>query len=121
MMIKTTKRDFKLFVSEFKKWIDILNLHDWRVGFFHQEIGANFAEIECDHEFHIATVYLNKSLDDVEKQDIKKTAKHEALHLFFSGLRAIALYKSKRQREFDVEIEEERLVVLLTNVFKNGI
>jgi len=80
-------KDFELFKSEFKKWQVKFGLTGYKAYFKHEPIDGAFANIEVNQERMIATVTLNSDLAENKSfKDIKRTAKHEALHLLIHRL-----------------------------------
>jgi len=80
--------DFELFQEEFKVWQGKFGLMGYGVYFKHEEIDGAFADISINHELMVATVRLNNKLPDEIKpfSDIKRDAKHEAIHLLIGRL-----------------------------------
>ena len=83
-------KDFQLFQREFKRWQQRFGLTGYEVHFKYEPIGDAFAEISINQEEMSATVRLNSKLPDKDKphKDIKRDAKHEALHLLLARLQA---------------------------------
>lgn len=83
-------KDFPLFQKEFKRWQQRFGLTGYEVHFKYEPIDDAFAEISLDQEEMTATVRLNSKLSDKDKphKDIKRDAKHEALHLLSGRLQA---------------------------------
>jgi len=83
-------KDFELFQKEFKKWQVKFGLTGYSVYFRYEELDGSFASIDVKQEAMVATVRLNSKPDDDVKQfkDIKRSAKHEALHLLINKLEA---------------------------------
>ena len=81
-------KDFKEFQKWFKRYQDKFGLSGWEVFFKYEPIGDGFANISTELGDMSATVRLNSKLpDNVEPfKDIKRTAKHEALHLLCARL-----------------------------------
>ena len=80
--------DFELFQSEFKKWQEKFGLNGWTVYFKYEPIEDHFAEIVTNLDNMVATVRLNSELPEKDKplKDIKRDAKHEAIHLLIARL-----------------------------------
>jgi len=105
--------DFQLFQSEFKKWQEKFGLTGWQVYFKKDLIDGCFADISFCHGLQVATVRLNDKLPDKDKpfRDIKKDARHEALHLLLARLEGNAKFRYASENEITESIEE--LVVKL--------
>lgn len=85
-MKKTTKKQFEIFKKECKRWITFFGLTEWRIYYYHEDIGDNFGERRADISAMNASIVLNTNFPDEEisKQDIKKTAFHEICELMLS-------------------------------------
>ncbi len=81
-MAKVNK-DFELFKKEFTKYQKLFGLTGYQVYFKHEPLGEYFASMNIDLTNMVATVRLNSKLEDKSKpfKDIKRSAKHEAIHL----------------------------------------
>ena len=101
-------KDFALFQKYFKEYQQRFGLTGYRVYFKYEPLEKNFAEIDCDTEYMVATVRLNSSLPDKDKphKDIKRTAKHEALHLLLMRLEGNAEDRYSSSRQIYGSIEE---------------
>lgn len=114
--MKTTKKEFELFVSESKKWINKIELNNWSLYFSHKEIGENvYSEIRRDLDGYTATIYMNTEfemtgIDDIT-QAIKDTAKHEIMHLLVSRLSLVG--KNRFVSGDELYQAEEELVTKL--------
>ena len=110
--------DFKLFQSEFTKYQKLFGLTGFKVYFKYEPLDGSFARIEITPVDRIAVVSLNSELPDTEKpfQDIKRSAKHEALHLLIYGLEDLA--KSRYIHEWIIDEASEELVNKLGNLIE---
>jgi len=81
-------KDFNLFQSEFKKWQQKFGLTGYQVYFKYEPIEESFADISINQTMMAATVRLSSKLPDEDKQykDVKRSAKHEAIHLLIGRL-----------------------------------
>jgi len=111
-----TNRNFALFQKEFKKWQKLFGLTGYKVYFKHEPIAKRFAEIAIESGAMVATVRLNSNLPDKDKpfRDIKRDAKHEALHLLIARLENNGKYRYSTEAEIDEAAEE--LVVKLEDL-----
>lgn len=100
--------DFELFKREFMKWQRKFGLTGYKVYFMHEPIEGSFASISINQGEMVATVRLNSSLPDKDKdfKDIKGSAKHEALHLLVGRLEQNARYRYPSENEIYEATEE---------------
>lgn len=113
--------DFELFQSEFKKWQQRFGLTGYKVYFKHKSMGNNgFANIIINQGNMVATVTLNKELlaKDKPYKDIKRTAKHEAIHLLIGRLEQNGRYRYVSDSEIYEACEE--LVFKLEDLVPDG-
>ena len=101
-------KDFELFKSEFKKWQRKFGLTGYKVYFKHEPIEKSFASICIAQGDMVATVRLNSELPAKDRQfnDIKRTAKHEALHLLVGRLEENGRYRYIAESEIYEATEE---------------
>jgi hypothetical protein len=101
-------KDFKLFQSEFKKWQRLFGLTGYKVYFKYEPLEKSFADIEINQEETVATVRLNSELPDKDKpfKDIRRHAKHEALHLLIGRLEMNGSYRFVSSGEMHESSEE---------------
>lgn len=115
-----TDEDFLLFQKHFKRYQRLFGLTGYKVYFKHEEEDESFASIVVKQEDMIATVRLNTKLSDSTKQfkDIKRSAKHEALHLLINRLES----RGRERYVSPPEIYEaaEELVVKLEELIKDN-
>jgi len=111
-----TNKDFALFQKEFTKWQKLFGLTGYKVYFKHEPLEKGFAEIAIGLGVMVATVQLNSNLPDKDKpfKDIKRDAKHEALHLLIGRLENNGKYRYSTEAEIDEAAEE--LVVKLEDL-----
>ncbi len=102
--------DFKLFQKLFKEYQDRFGLNGYQVYFKHEPLDGSFARIVIRPANRVAIVSLNSELTGEEKPDknIKKHARHEALHLLIYGLEDLA--KSRFIQEWMIDEASEELV-----------
>lgn len=101
-------KDFALFQSEFKKWQKLFGLTGYKVYFKHEPLDNSFGDISINQEDMVVTVRFNSKLTDKDKpyQDIKRTAKHEALHLLVGRLEMNGRYRYISENEISEASEE---------------
>lgn len=107
------KRDFILFQREFKAWQKLFGLTGYQVYFKHEPLDSSFASITIRQGDMVATVKLNSKVPDKDKphQDIKRSAKHEAIHLLVGRVEQNGRYRFTSENEIYEATEE--LVVRL--------
>jgi len=101
-------KDFELFQSEFKKWQQRFGLTGYKVYFKYEPLEESFADIKINQGSMVATVRLNSELPDKDKphRDIKRSAKHEALHLLVGRLEQDGRYRYSSENEICEATEE---------------
>ncbi|KKK97133.1 hypothetical protein LCGC14_2655810 [marine sediment metagenome] len=81
-------RDFAIFQRVFKKYQRLFGLESWQIYFKHEPDDDTFASLSMNYANRAATVYLNSALTKEDKRfkDVRKSAKHEAVHLLLAAL-----------------------------------
>ena len=102
------RHDFELFQKEFKKWQQKFSLTGYKVYFKYEPLDNCFAYIKINQGEMVATVRLNSNLPDKDKpfKDIKRSAKHEAIHLLVGRLEQNARYRYSSENEIYEAVEE---------------
>lgn len=100
--------DFELFKQEFEKWQKRFGLTGYKVYFKHERIDGSFADIKINQGDMVVKVRLNKKLSEDNKifKDIKRSAKHEALHLLVGRLEQDGRYRYCSETEIYEATEE---------------
>ena len=100
--------DFEIFQQEFKKWQEKFGLTGYQVYFTHERIDGCFADIKINQGSMVVKVRLNKQLTAVNKpfKDIKRSAKHEAIHLLIGRLEQNGRYRYATEGEIYESTEE---------------
>ena len=116
MKKKNKLSDFELFKKEFIKWQTKFGLIGFTVYFKHEPIEDGFADICINLEGMVATVRLNSALQDKNKpfKHIKKSAKHEAIHLLIARLERIG--RSRYTTASEIDESSEELTIKLENL-----
>lgn len=107
--------EFEEFEEEFKKWQDKFGLSGYQVYFKYEPIGIDFANISVQYDKTMnACVRLNSKpvKETVPFKDIKKSAKHEAIHLMLGRIAELATRRYTSKTEID-EAEEELVYKLM--------
>ena len=105
--MKATK-DFLIFQKHFTYWRERFGLTGYKVYFKYEPIDGAFADICVQEAQKVATIRLNSELPDKDKphKNIKRTAKHEAIHLMLHKFEDLAFNRYLREGEV-TEAEEE--------------
>ena len=120
MIFKTTQKDFVLFQSECRYWVDFFGLVDWSIDFLLEDLKEEFtfARAQFSYLSRIATIKLNSKIDEkLTEHKIKKTALHEVLHIVHA--KCFQLMKARFVSEDEIDEADHELVVRLTNCFLN--
>jgi hypothetical protein len=112
-------KDFELFKKEFKKWQEKFGLNGWEVFFKYEkpQMGG-FASVNVNLLDKTVTVRLNDELEEKDKpfKDIKRDAKHEAIHLLLAEFSELAYNRFINSDE--LYRAEEELVHKLEELIK---
>ena len=114
--MKTSKKDFKVFVRECEATLDLLSLRDWRVVFLHQD------EVDClgwcrtDVEGKVSSVGLCKDWGNWKptRDEIKRVAKHEILHVLLADLTQCG--KLRQSTDEDFSTAQHAIIRRLENI-----
>ena len=99
-MPKTTAKQFKLFKTECRKWIDKLNLNDWEVHFQHIRLDNSVANCNAHYAGKLSTISFALWQNKNDIKDIKENAKHEALELLQMELGILAQKRTWNEDEY---------------------
>lgn len=90
-MNKTTKKQFELFQKEAKKWIDFFGLTEYRIEFFHEDIGIARGRTEdYDHMMACDIKFPTELHESTNDDKIKVAAFHEVCEVMLIRLRSLA-------------------------------
>lgn len=120
-MAKTTKKDFRLFKKECRKWIEYFGLKQWDIHFFHNECDTGWAEFYSDIEGKNFTVTLSTKFPNyknITKRRIRLIAFHEVVEgIMLTEIRDMLFERGYNRRKIDKKIHT--VVRILENtVFK---
>ena len=106
-------KDFADFQRYFKEYQRKFGLTGYQVYFKYEPLEKAFARLVANQGEVVATVTLSSVLLDKDKpfKDIRRDAKHEALHLLINRLGANGRYRYSSEAEI-YEAEEELVVKL---------
>jgi hypothetical protein len=113
--MKTTKQQFDRFCDVFNGYMVEFGLTQYRVSFEHVDIDGCYADITADSQNCVATVRLNKNVD--EWVDLESVALHECLHLLLAELTGLA--RCRFVSEDGLERAEEGCIRRLQRVIGN--
>lgn len=101
-------KDFVEFQKHFKKYQQLFGLTGYKVYFKYEPLENCFARLVVTQSDMVATVRLNSELPDRDKpfKDIKRSAKHEAIHLLLSRLEHRACSRYVVEEEIYESVEE---------------
>jgi len=103
-----SNKEFKDFQKYFKEYQQKFGLTGYQVYFKYEPLDdGSFAQIVNDRN-QSATVTLNSSLPDRSKpfKDVRRSAKHEAIHLLLWRLENNAKWRYASKEEIDEAVEE---------------
>lgn len=116
--MKTSKKDFELFIENCEVWIDYFGLKDWHVKFKHGILADNnnIAECETCSLGSIAVITLALvSPTDFTKDDLKLATFHEIMELLLARYRANAMYRFATEDE--LRESKHAIIRTLENTF----
>ena len=101
-------KDFELFKDCFEEYKRRFGLIGYKTYFKHEPLEKSFADININHSEMVATVRLNSELLDKDKpfKNVKRSAKHEAIHLLVGRLEQNAHYRYSSEAEIYEATEE---------------
>ena len=116
--MKTSKKDFELFKKECRKWIDKLELNTYSVYFQQVPLDHEYAKTMTQYLSMQATMALASDWDTevrpLNRYEIAKVAKHEAVHLLLSKMDTLATSRFVTKDELDQA--EHEIVRKLENI-----
>jgi len=109
-------KDFELFQREFKRYQECFGLMGYEARFVYRDLDDAAASIDINQEEMVAYVSVNSKLRKPERSvaEIKRTAKHEALHLLTGRMRRYAY--TRHIMSDDIYEANEELVRRLNNL-----
>jgi hypothetical protein len=118
--MKVSEEHFQVFIAEFKRLVNKLELNNWRVDFVLQKDLGSFGRCIADIGGYVATIMLCDEWDDsirpLTTKTLKETAKHEINHLMIARLECQA--KSRFVSAAEVGEAAEELVRKLSFAMK---
>jgi hypothetical protein len=112
--MKTTQKQFKEFKEEFKRFIEVFNLRDWRVFYYLEKLENQSANVNYNVETREAVVKLSTVLPD--NDNVLKLAQHEAAHLLLAPLYTEVLEKVNPIEKYYLGATEESITVVIENL-----
>lgn len=109
-MYKTTKKDFITFKSECTKWLKYLGLDHWEIRYRWENLDKHDIDggmMSGADSVGYATLTLDTEIDDCHLPfNIKRTSKHEVIHILVKRFSEAAYYRySSKQELYDAEEE----------------
>lgn len=118
--MKPTKKHFEIFKKECLKWIDRLELNGWEIQFGWTEKEGVFSSLGGKLIGRTVTFFLCKdwsnTITPLTESNIRKTAKHEVIHLLL--LRFTINAVSRYVTSDELEEAEEEIVRKLEKIIK---
>lgn len=118
-VIKTTKKDFKLFKKECRKWIKKFGLTEWLISFKHEKLKDD-REAECRSHYTAKWVYLGLSSElqdyDKSRKYIKDCALEEVIHLMLASMSELS--RQRFTRESELNKAEHEIVMRIMHVLR---
>jgi len=101
-------KDFIKFQDYFKKYQHKFGLTGYKAYFKYEPLETNFADIQINQTNMAVTIRLNSDLPGKDKpfRDIKRSAKHEAIHLLLGRLENRASSRYATENEIYEAVEE---------------
>ena len=115
--MKTTKKHFKIFKRECRKWIEILGLKDWEFSFHHAEVpGFRNASSEYHITDRYADIYLFPKLhrQKATEKVVRMLAFHEICEVVLGPLYVNAIERHVSRAE--INESTHTVIVILQNV-----
>lgn len=106
-------KDFELYKKHFTKYQERFGLTGYEVYFEYKDLGTSLASIAINHSGMVATASLNSKRRKIDKpiKNIRKDAKHEAIHLLMGKVSGANHCRFITESEID-EAEEELTIKL---------
>jgi len=117
--VRTTKKQFRVFEKECRRWLDKLSLSSWAVQIVHAEISDDsvFADCRTIDNNRAAALRMNTVVDiyreTLTDKFIRRYAIHEVLELLISGCGGIMRQVASSEI---VERETHMVIRALENV-----
>lgn len=105
-MTKTTKKHFEIFKEECEKWIKKLNIDSWRIEYDHMDMDAR-AKYYIGVRDRCIDLCLGTDFSPNTPTDelIRKSAKHEVIHLLTAKLSGLAINRFATEDQIYEESE----------------
>ena len=103
-----TNGDFTRFQKVFGDYKRKFGLTGYKTYFKHEPLDGGFADITIEQPSMVVVVRWNKDHPAEHKpfEDVKRSAKHEAIHLLLGRLQSVAYDRHCRQAQIDEAVEE---------------
>ena len=104
-MKQTTQKQYEAFQKCVRYWVDRLKIVGWELGFLHEPLERAYATISVNYLGRCVTFRFTSQLRDdlwpYTMAEIKKTAKHEVVHLFLAELYTLGCARFATEDEID--------------------
>ncbi len=116
--MKVKQEDFELFKKHFTEYQKMFGLTGYETYIKFERLGGCFANVVVRQDSMVATVCLNKECDvgSLPFLDVRKSAKHEALHLLLGRFAHLA--RSRYASKEEIYVAEEEIVNKLEKLVK---
>lgn len=115
--MKTTKKDFELFKSTCKKWVERFGLKGWEICYQHVKLRDD-RTAECSYDMigRTASLALSTEIDDdtYGHRSVCRDAFHEVGELLLVRIRVLA--RRRYATEDDIDEEVHGIIRTLENV-----
>jgi len=109
--MKTSELDFCYFQDRVDRWAERLGLGDWDIRCAHTECVEVLAEVSINPVGRVASVALSTDwgdLDEITRDTLDKTARHEVLHVVLADL---VRYAENRTQDEELRDTIEHAIV----------
>lgn len=116
--IKTSKKDFQIFVDECKRIQRLFGFNDWKLFYEHTQLKGAYACICYDADERTATLSLNTEIlqAEIKDWDVLDSAKHEMCHLLLADLEGVG--RKRWVHKDEMYKQSEALAQRLTDLIK---
>ncbi len=94
---------FEEFKEATKKYVELLNLKNWRIYFKFEKLKDNITELEVNFNTHVASIVFSSNAPLEQIPDVDILARYVCLKILLCSLRDKALHGNIDMRLFDSE------------------
>ena len=89
--MKTMNAQFELFQRECQKWVKFWGLLDWKIYYYHKDIGKNHGSCAASLPGKVCSLSLAVEANEkLSNEDVRLTAFHEVAELLIASLMVVA-------------------------------